>query len=59
MSVERLKVDIKSESDKAYKVEAFGREAWIPKSQIEQMKRERDTAEIVIPSWLFKRNFED
>ena len=33
--------------------------AWIPKSQIEQMTREGQSAELVIPHWLFKDKFGD
>ena len=59
MSIERLKCEIVSESDKAYRVKAYGKEVWLPKSQIESMSRQGDTAEIVIPAWLFNKNFED
>lgn len=58
MSTERITVDIKRESDKALECSCYGKTAWIPKSQIEQMKREGDRAEIVIPHWLFDRSFE-
>jgi len=57
--VENFTCEILSESDKACLVSAFGKEKWLPKSQIERMSRQGDTAEIVIPVWLFNRNFED
>jgi len=57
--VENFTCEILSESDKAVLVSAFGKEKWLPKSQIERMSRQGDTAEIVIPAWLFNRNFED
>jgi len=59
MSTERVSVEITGESEKAYRVKCYGTEAWLPKSQIEQMKRDGDKAEIVIPHWLFAKNFGD
>lgn len=59
MSVERLQVQILDETEKSYKVRVYGKEVYLPKSQIEKMTRRGDTAEIVIPYWLFKANFGD
>lgn len=59
MSTERIAVEITRESDKALEVTCYGTTAWIPKSQIEQMKREGQSAEIFIPHWLFKDKFGD
>jgi len=58
MSTETFKCRIVSESDDAYRVEVYGKEAWIPKSQVERIKRDGDAAEMTIPAWLFLREFE-
>lgn len=57
--VVRLAVDIVRQTDKAILVELYGEEAWIPKSQIEDMTQDMDTGQtvIVIPMWLHEDKF--
>lgn len=60
----KINVTIKLQTDKAYLAHYLGVDKWVPKSQVERFDTdgvnngEGMEAEIVIPDWLYEKNWE-
>ena len=59
MAVETFSCKLIEVREASVRVLHNGREAFVPRSQIERMRVQGDSAEIAIPYWLYKKKFED